>query len=71
MKDNKIKATVIVTAFHVSEALEYYELGAHFVIYPTLIAVDAVSDVLQNRHHAQRKTHIKELKHILKEAHAL
>jgi Kef-type K+ transport system membrane component KefB len=69
--DNKIKATVIVTAFHVNEALEYYELGAHFVIYPTLIAVDAVADVLQNRHHAQRKTHIKELRNILKESHAL
>ncbi len=71
IRDNEIKATVIVTAFHVTEALEYYELGAHFVIYPTLIAVDAVADVLNNRHHAQRKTHIKELKHILKEARAL
>ncbi len=71
IQDNDITATVVVTAFHVRDALDYYEAGAHFVIYPTLIAVDAVAEVLENRHHAERKTHIRELKQILKESHAL
>ncbi|MFH1426749.1 MAG: cation:proton antiporter [Candidatus Kerfeldbacteria bacterium] len=61
VKKNKIDTQVIVTAYDIDDALEFYEHGASFVIYPTLIGADYLINILKGSIKRKRSTHIKEL----------
>ncbi len=64
VQQNNIRATVIVTAYHISDALDFYKNGAHFVIYPETISADFFSHFLATKLTQRRTAHIKELKHL-------
>ncbi|MFC1598079.1 cation:proton antiporter [Patescibacteria group bacterium] len=62
VKKNKIKAKLIVTAFHVDDALDFYKGGAAFVLYPTLLSADYLTNILKGDIRKQRSQHLKEIK---------
>lgn len=66
IKDHQIKSKVIVVAFSIDDAIEYYSKGADFVIHPTSISADFLKDVINTRMDAMRKSHIKELMRLKK-----
>ena len=50
-KARKLNKKVIVTALDPSEALEYYENGADYVLIPHMVGGDHLSMILENNHH--------------------
>lgn len=64
VQKNHIRATVIVTAYHISDALDFYAHGAHFVLYPETISAEFFSELLEDRLSSRRKSHLKDLQHL-------
>jgi hypothetical protein len=61
LKNNRVAAKTIVTAFHVEDALDFYERGASFVLYPTLVSAHFLEHLIDRDIKQQRLTHISEL----------
>ena len=62
MREQNMKTRVIVTAFNIDDALDLYEVGASYVLYPTVISADFVPSVITGAVTRTRNNHIKELK---------
>lgn len=62
VKNSKLKAKVIVTAFYAEDALDYYAAGAHFVLMPTSVSTQYLQDILGKSMTRKRNAHLKELK---------
>lgn len=64
VRKNKIDARIIVTAYDIDDALEFYERGASYVIYPTLIGGEMLKRILQGDVKRRRSQQIKELERL-------
>lgn len=62
VKQHDIKAKVIVTAFHIDDALEYYEKGAQYVIYPAVSSAEEVGRLLKGRIGRLKTAHWRDLR---------
>lgn len=65
-KHHDIQSKMIVTAFNISDAVRFYNLGAHYVIVPPVISAEFTPDVLkygkkQIQAHADNLQHLKNL----------
>ncbi|HLD21659.1 MAG TPA: cation:proton antiporter [Patescibacteria group bacterium] len=62
IQKNHIQTCVIVTAQTIRDALEFYELGASYVIIPTSVSVDYIDRLVKGNIVLQKKKHLRELK---------
>lgn len=62
MQQQKVDTRVIVTAFTIDDALDLYEVGASYVLYPTVISADFVPSIIKGAVTRTRNNHVKELK---------
>jgi len=58
----KVSAKIIVTAFYAEDALEYYNLGAHYVIIPEAVSADYLVEVVKENTAQAKKKHLAHLK---------
>ncbi|MEI6477433.1 MAG: cation:proton antiporter [bacterium] len=75
VKAHHKKPILIVTSHHIDDALEYYKLGANYVILPHLLGGEHVADLISEYEHHELRGFIKqqaeELKLLKAKNHAL
>ncbi len=64
IKNNGIKTPVVVTAFHMDDALTSYKNGASYVLYPTSLSADYLGELMKSGMRGRRTEHIKELQRL-------
>lgn len=64
LKKHRIKTPVIVTAFRLDDALEFYERGASYVIFPQSVSAEYMKDLFSRQLNRRRTQHVKELTHM-------
>lgn len=61
----ELNAKIIVTAFYLEDAKEYYDLGADFVMMPTLLSSDYFTDIVAGDLPKIREDHKKQLEQLI------
>ncbi len=64
IKQEKLRKTVIVTALDTEDAMEYYQHGASYVLFPKSISADHLSGLMNDNISSKRKKHMKELRRL-------
>lgn len=64
VREHEIGATVIVVAFQPHEAIEFYQHGATYVLFPTALSADHLDAVFSKDLHKKKDAHLVELQQL-------
>lgn len=70
LQRHRIKTPVIVTAFRLDDALEFYARGASYVIFPQFVSAEYIEDLFSRKLNRRRIQHVKELTQMQEHAFA-